>query len=174
MFWARRDNSHMQTRDTVPDAYYEATMDCSGIIGVLFAASSGLCASLFYFVLWKKPGAVPDSWPFLWFMLGAGILGSLTYRPWGDALGSCTSALRVCAITSSLCQVGCGITAIKAIQHIAPSAAFVFQLFSSAITFILQALIFPGILTWSSSIGTVLVVLAIVLNTLSVRRANKN
>merc|ERR1711879_90930 len=93
------------------------------------------------------------------FMVGAAILGSLTYRPHGASIGSCTILLRVCAITSSLCQVGCGITAIKAIKSIAPSAAFVFQLFSSAITFILQAVIFPGIVTWSSSIGTVLVTL---------------
>jgi len=158
-----------------PETLFQATLDCSALIGVAFASLSGLCASLFYFVLWSRnPGSVPDSWPYIWFMVGAAILGSLTYRPHGASIGSCTILLRVCAITSSLCQVGCGITAIKAIKSIAPSAAFVFQLFSSAITFILQAVIFPGIVTWSSSIGTVLVTLAIILNTLSVRRASNS
>ena len=147
----------------------------NSFLGVGFASLSGLNGSLFYFILRNLDCNIPDSWHFLWFMVGSGLFGSITYRPLSSGgQGDCVTFLRSCAIMASVTQVGCGITAIKSVKRIVPSAAFVLQLFSTAITFIFQLIIFPGILTWTSTVGTILVIISVSLQIYAVRTSKSN
>ena len=149
--------------------FTDRILDFRTIKGVTICAISGTCFACLYSNIRRFP-KMPPEWTCLWLMVGNISFGMISYRPLAADYQTCSKLAMILSAGSSILQALASIFGLKGTMHTTVTALSVIQLLAPVFSFFVQIFILPEGVSWTSAVGIIFVVLAVLTQLKVLRR----